>query len=53
MPTDSPKDLSKAISSEEQAWDAFWRLYVTEAQRYDNALLERWRDDMEAILFFV
>ncbi|KAJ7475630.1 hypothetical protein B0H11DRAFT_1666448, partial [Mycena galericulata] len=29
-----------------------WSVYITEAERYDSALVESWKADMEVILIF-
>ena len=33
--------------------DKLWSVYVAEAAEYDNALVENWKTDMDAILIFV
>jgi uncharacterized membrane protein len=30
-----------------------WAVYISEAEKYDKALVERWRSDMEGLLIFV
>lgn len=30
-----------------------WSIYAAEADKYDKALIEGWRDDMEGTLIFV
>ncbi|KAJ6609027.1 hypothetical protein B0H10DRAFT_1814623 [Mycena sp. CBHHK59/15] len=42
-------------STRTQAEDAavkFWSVYISEAERYDSALIESWKADMEGILIF-
>ncbi|KAJ7779423.1 hypothetical protein DFH07DRAFT_1030212, partial [Mycena maculata] len=47
--------LSDASPSDSQAEDVsakFWSIYNSEAERYDSALVESWKADMEGILIF-
>jgi uncharacterized membrane protein len=30
-----------------------WAVYISEAEKYDKAMVERWRTDMEGLLIFV
>jgi hypothetical protein len=30
-----------------------WSIYLSEAERYDKALTQGWKDDMDGILIFV
>jgi hypothetical protein len=36
-----------------QASAKIWTIYIAEAERYDRALVESWKADMEGILIFV
>ncbi|KAJ6541026.1 hypothetical protein DFH09DRAFT_1282850 [Mycena vulgaris] len=36
----------------EEAWTNIWSIYVTEAERYDSALVKSWKADMEGMLIF-
>ncbi|KAJ6600318.1 hypothetical protein DFH09DRAFT_970213 [Mycena vulgaris] len=38
--------------SDEAAGAKIWAVYVAEAEKYDKALVENWRSDMEGILIF-
>jgi hypothetical protein len=37
----------------EEACAKIWSIYVGEAERYDTALVESWKADMEGMLIFV
>ncbi len=37
----------------EEACAKIWSIYVGEAERYDAALVESWKADMEGMLIFV
>ncbi|KAJ7488176.1 hypothetical protein FB451DRAFT_1226612 [Mycena latifolia] len=39
-------------SENEEAWSQIWSIYVGEAERYDSALVQSWRADMEGMLIF-
>ncbi|KAJ7435321.1 hypothetical protein FB451DRAFT_1062715 [Mycena latifolia] len=39
-------------SSEEAAAAKLWAVYVSEAEKYDKALVESWKSDMEGMLIF-
>ncbi|KAJ7644699.1 hypothetical protein FB45DRAFT_999654 [Roridomyces roridus] len=39
-------------SSEEAAATKLWAVYVSEAEKYDKALVESWKSDMEGMLIF-
>ncbi|KAJ7455587.1 hypothetical protein FB451DRAFT_1099373, partial [Mycena latifolia] len=39
--------------SEEAAAAKLWAVYVSEAEKYDKALVESWKSDMEGMLIFV
>ncbi|KAJ6575997.1 hypothetical protein DFH09DRAFT_1150171, partial [Mycena vulgaris] len=36
----------------EEAWAIIWSIYVGEAERYDSALVQSWKADMEGMLIF-
>ncbi|KAJ6533533.1 hypothetical protein B0H19DRAFT_1004731, partial [Mycena capillaripes] len=38
--------------SDEAAGAKIWSVYISEAEKYDRALVNRWRGDMEGILIF-
>ncbi|KAJ7608909.1 hypothetical protein DFH06DRAFT_1065746 [Mycena polygramma] len=38
--------------SEEAAASKLWAVYVSEAEKYDRALVESWKNDMEGMLIF-
>jgi hypothetical protein len=38
---------------DEAATSKLWGVYVLEAEKYDKALVESWRSDMEGMLIFV
>jgi hypothetical protein len=38
---------------EEAAAAKLWAVYVSEAEKYDKALVETWKSDMEGLLIFV
>lgn len=42
---DSPADEAAAAK--------LWAVYVSEAEKYDKALVETWRSDMQGMLIFV
>ncbi|KAJ7431883.1 hypothetical protein B0H11DRAFT_825003 [Mycena galericulata] len=48
-PTDFKND---DIQNDESAGAKIWSVYISEADKYDKALVERWRSDMEGILIF-
>ena len=39
--------------SEEAAVSKMWAVYVSEAEKYDKALVKSWKSDMEGMLIFV
>ncbi|KAJ7815714.1 hypothetical protein B0H13DRAFT_1740188 [Mycena leptocephala] len=41
-----------STNSDESAGAKIWTVYISEAEKYDKALVERWRTDMEGILIF-
>ncbi|KAJ7105628.1 hypothetical protein C8R44DRAFT_330014 [Mycena epipterygia] len=50
---DSPKPTAVAIDpDDEAAATKIWAVYVGEAEKYDKALVESWKSDMEGILIF-
>ncbi|KAJ7481923.1 hypothetical protein FB451DRAFT_1085629, partial [Mycena latifolia] len=44
--------LKDTTNSDESAGAKIWSIYISEAEKYDKALVERWRSDMEGILIF-
>ncbi|KIK52823.1 hypothetical protein GYMLUDRAFT_265244 [Collybiopsis luxurians FD-317 M1] len=40
------------ITSDDDACSKLWNVYISEAERYDRALLEGWRSDMDGMLLF-
>ncbi|KAF5349426.1 hypothetical protein D9758_014613 [Tetrapyrgos nigripes] len=38
---------------DEEACSKFWNVYIEETQKYDEALLEGWREDMAGMLYLV
>ncbi|KAJ7452958.1 hypothetical protein B0H11DRAFT_2326724, partial [Mycena galericulata] len=44
--------LSPLHAQTEDASAKFWSVYIAEAERYDSALVESWKADMEGILIF-
>jgi hypothetical protein len=49
--TSEKGNYSKAEN--EEACAKIWSIYVGEAERYDKALIESWKADMEGMLIFV
>jgi hypothetical protein len=46
--------LGTELDHEEDAAAAkLWAVYVSEAEKYDKALVETWKSDMEGLLIFV
>ncbi|KAJ7431171.1 hypothetical protein B0H11DRAFT_2386321 [Mycena galericulata] len=43
----------KATDRDELAGVKLWSVYISEAEKYDKALVERWKSDMEGMLIFV
>lgn len=37
----------------DDACERLWAIYAGEAERYDTALVESWKGDMEGMLIFV
>jgi hypothetical protein len=47
-------NVSPGINRDEEAAAArLWAVYVSEAEKYDKALVETWKSDMEGLLIFV
>ncbi|KAJ7653027.1 hypothetical protein B0H17DRAFT_993754, partial [Mycena rosella] len=44
--------LKDTPNNDESAGAKIWSVYISEAEKYDKALVERWRSDMEGILIF-
>lgn len=40
-------------ASAEASGAKIWAVYVSEAEKYDQALVESWKNDMQGILIFV
>ncbi|KAF8160120.1 hypothetical protein K438DRAFT_1985925 [Mycena galopus ATCC 62051] len=50
---DSPKEPSQPpCHDHEAAGGKMWAVYAAEAERYDKALIESWKSDMEGMLIF-
>jgi uncharacterized membrane protein len=45
--------LSGEESDSEAAAAKLWAVYVSEAEKYDKALVESWKSDMNGMLIFV
>ncbi|KAJ7655891.1 hypothetical protein B0H17DRAFT_1185983 [Mycena rosella] len=45
-------NVSSRHAQTEDAASKFWSIYITEAERYDSALVESWKADMEGMLIF-
>ncbi|KAJ7635460.1 hypothetical protein DFH06DRAFT_1220614 [Mycena polygramma] len=53
QPGSAAKELPKYSDTEnDEACEKLWSIYATEAERYDAALVESWRADMEGMLIF-
>ncbi|KAK7045195.1 hypothetical protein R3P38DRAFT_2691089, partial [Favolaschia claudopus] len=49
----NPTSMHQAHSmSDEAAGVKIWSIYISEAERYDKALINSWRSDMEGLLIF-
>jgi hypothetical protein len=48
-----PADGNYSQAENEEACAGIWSIYAKEAERYDKALVESWRADMEGMLIFV
>ncbi|KAF7344906.1 hypothetical protein MVEN_01653000 [Mycena venus] len=42
----------QAYASDEAAAAKLWSVYISEAEKYDRALVESWKSDMEGLLIF-
>ncbi|KAJ7640183.1 hypothetical protein B0H17DRAFT_1216669 [Mycena rosella] len=55
-PTDSAKrtisDTYRPDDADESAGAKLWAVYISEAEKYDKALVESWKSDMEGLLIF-
>jgi hypothetical protein len=40
-------------SGDEAAAAKLWAVYISEAEKYDRALVESWKSDMDGLLIFV
>ncbi|KAJ7272455.1 hypothetical protein C8J57DRAFT_281241 [Mycena rebaudengoi] len=49
--SESPK-VTERYSETEDASARFWAIYISEAERYDSALIESWKADMSGMLIF-
>ncbi|KAJ7245310.1 hypothetical protein C8J57DRAFT_761371 [Mycena rebaudengoi] len=45
-------DLGEQQNRDESAAAKLWAIYIAEAEKYDKALVQNWRGDMEGILIF-
>ncbi|KAJ7100447.1 hypothetical protein C8R44DRAFT_988498 [Mycena epipterygia] len=45
-------NMSPLHAQTEDASAKFWSVYISEAERYDSALVESWKADMEGMLIF-
>ncbi|KAJ7815929.1 hypothetical protein B0H13DRAFT_2218261, partial [Mycena leptocephala] len=52
MSDDISRLPTTSTNSDESAGAKIWTVYISEAEKYDKALVERWRTDMEGILIF-
>ncbi|KAJ7080256.1 hypothetical protein C8R44DRAFT_824418 [Mycena epipterygia] len=46
------RDDEKVTDSDEAAAAKIWAVYIDEAEKYDKALVESWKSDMEGLLIF-
>ncbi|KAJ7616391.1 hypothetical protein FB45DRAFT_801230, partial [Roridomyces roridus] len=44
--------LTSQDDPDELAGSKLWAVYISEAEKYDKALVERWKSDMEGLLIF-
>ncbi|KAJ7673638.1 hypothetical protein DFH06DRAFT_1318780 [Mycena polygramma] len=49
----APIHVEAPDPSEEAAASKLWAVYISEAEKYDRALVESWKNDMEGMLIFV
>ena len=47
----SPADST--ADSDDLASAKLWAVYISEAEKYDKALVESWKSDMDGLLIFV
>lgn len=50
---DLTQSAAESDASAEAASAKIWSLYIGEAEKYDKALVESWRSNMDGILIFV
>ncbi|KAJ7809992.1 hypothetical protein B0H14DRAFT_3480921 [Mycena olivaceomarginata] len=50
--TDTGKARVHVDASDEAAAAKMWAVYISEAEKYDKALVESWKSDMEGLLIF-
>ncbi|KAJ7885553.1 hypothetical protein B0H14DRAFT_3735984, partial [Mycena olivaceomarginata] len=48
----TPPDTHEQVDRDELASTKLWAAYISEAEKYDKALVERWRSDMDGLLIF-
>jgi Family of unknown function (DUF6535) len=57
LPVGPESDVSSPSGSRDGDFDdwaaEFWSVYADEAQRYDEAVIGTWKEDMEAVIIFV
>ncbi|KAJ7142031.1 hypothetical protein C8R43DRAFT_1071290, partial [Mycena crocata] len=46
------KKDANALANDEAAGAKLWSVYISEAEKYDQALVESWKSDMEGMLIF-
>ncbi|KAJ7445992.1 hypothetical protein B0H11DRAFT_1824621, partial [Mycena galericulata] len=51
--TSRAKKANYSKAENDEACAKIWSIYVGEAERYDAALVESWRADMDGMLIFV
>ncbi|KAJ7142042.1 hypothetical protein C8R43DRAFT_954388 [Mycena crocata] len=51
-PATSISDNHERVDSGEFASAKLWAVYISEAEKYDKALVEGWKSDMEGLLIF-
>ncbi|CAK5278563.1 unnamed protein product, partial [Mycena citricolor] len=49
---DQQKAEEERIERERASGNKLWSAYITEAQNYDQGLLEGWRSEMDGMLIF-
>ncbi|KAJ7147283.1 hypothetical protein C8R46DRAFT_546485 [Mycena filopes] len=47
-----PEERRREYDSDEAASAKLWAVYISEAEKYDGALVESWKSDMEGLLIF-